>query len=246
MIKLATLLAPMISQLRECLLAYDIVQMDETRIQVLKEAGRSAQSDSYIWVQRGGPPHQPIVLFHYAPSRGRSVAAELLAGFAGYVQSDGYEVYTALAAARADIRLIGCFAHARRKFDEVLEGQGKKGNTGKALAYLRNQWPKLVGYLDDARLAIDNNACERVIRPFVIGRRNWLFADTPNGAGASATLYSIMETAKANGQEPYRYLRHVLTELPKASSPEQVARLLPFNIAPDDIPDPSLTCGVGG
>jgi transposase len=298
MIKLATFLAPMISQLRECLLAYDIVQMDETRIQVLKEPGRSAASDSYIWVQRGGPPYQPIVLFHYDPSRGQAPAKALLDGFAGFVQTDGYEVYTALAATRADIRLIGCFAHARRKFDEALKGQGKKGKTGKAqmgiafiqrlylvekqlkdtdpeertrerrrragpileelyawlerslpevppstltgkaLAYLHNQWPKLIGYLDDGRLTIDNNACERVIRPFVIGRRNWLFADTPNGAGASATLYSIIETAKANGHEPYRYLRHVLTELPKASSPEQVAQLLPFNISPEEIPDP--------
>ena len=298
MIKLATLLAPMIAQLRASLLAYDIVQMDETRIQVLKEAGRSAASNSYIWVQRGGPPHQPIVLFQYDPSRGQAPAKELLAGFAGYLQTDGYEVYTALAATRADIRLIGCFAHARRKFDEALKGQGKRGKTGKAqmglafigrlylvekslkdadpqerarerrrqarpileephawlekslpevppstltgkaLAYLHNQWSKLIGYLDDGRLRIDNNACERVIRPFVIGRRNWLFADTPNGAGASATLYSIIETAKANGHEPYRYLRYVFTELPKTSSPAQVAQLLPFNIAPTDIPDP--------
>lgn len=300
MIKLALLLAPMIAQLRAGLLAYDIVQMDETRIQVLKEAGRSASSHSYIWVQRGGPPHQPIVLFHYDPSRGRAVAEELLAGFAGYLQSDGFEVYASLAARCADIRLTGCFAHARRKFKEALAAQDKKTRgkggkaqmglafiqklyalekrlkdlapeqraggrrrqaepilaelhawlekslpevppstlTGKALAYLHKQWPKLIGYLDDGRLAIDNNACERVIRPFVIGRRNWLFADTPNGADASATLYSIIETAKVNGHEPYRYLRYLFTELPKASSPQQVAQLLPFNVAPQDIPDP--------
>jgi transposase len=110
MIKLAALLAPMIEQLRASLLAYDVVQIDETRIQVLEEAGRSAASDSYIWVQRGGPPRQPMVLFHYDPSRGQAPAKELLAGFAGYVQSDGYEVYTALAATRSDIRLIGCCA----------------------------------------------------------------------------------------------------------------------------------------
>lgn len=298
MIKLATLLAPMISRLRECLLAYDIVQMDETRIQVLREAGRSASSNSYIWVQRGGPPHQPIVLFHYDPSRGQAPAVELLDGFAGYLQSDGFEVYAAVAARRAEIRLIGCFAHARRKFDEAIKGRGKQGKTGKAqmglafiqrlyrvekplndadpeerarerrrharpileelhawlqdslpevppstltgkaLAYLHNQWPKLVGYLDDGRLSIDNNACERAIRPFVIGRRNWLFADTPNGAEASATLYSIIETAKVNGHEPYRYLRYLFTELPKASSSEHIAALLPFNVAPRDIPDP--------
>ena len=110
--------------------------------------------------------------------------------------------------------------------------------TGKALTYLRNQWPKLVGYLEDGRLAIDNNACERAIRPFVLGRRNWLFSDTPNGAHASANLYSIIETAKASGHEPYRYLRHLFTELPKASSPQAFAALLPFNISPADIPDP--------
>ena len=87
-----------------------------------------------------------------------------------------------------------------------------------------------------------NNACERAIRPFVLGRRNWLFSDTPNGAHASANLYSIIETAKAkakaNGHEPYRYLRHLFTELPKASSPQAFAALLPFNISPSDIPDP--------
>jgi len=298
MIKLGALLAAVIQQLRSRLLAYDIVQMDETRIQVLKERTRAPSSHSYIWVQRGGPPHQPIVLFSYDPSRGQAVAKELLAGFSGFLQTDGLEVYAAVAAANADIRLIGCFAHARRKFDEALKAQGKKARsgkaqmglafiqrlyavekslkdltpeeraqarvrlaspilddlqtwlekslaevppstlTGKALAYLHGQWSKLVGYLDDGRLAIDNNACERAIRPFVIGRRNWLFSDTPNGAHASANLYSIIETAKANGHEPYRYLRFLFTELPKASSPEQIATLLPFNVTPTDIRDP--------
>jgi transposase len=298
MIQLGALLDPVIEQLRERLLVYDIVQMDETRIQVLKEAGRSASSNSYIWVQRGGPPAQPIALFFYDPSRGQAVAKELLAGFSGYLQSDGFEVYAAVAETNPDISLIGCFAHARRKFDEALKAQGKKPKgakaqmglafiqrlyavekrlkditpeerahgrlelakpilddlqawlgkalpavppstlTGKALSYLHSQWPKLVGYLADGRLAIDNNACERAIRPFVIGRRNWLFADTPNGAHASANLYSIIQTAKANGHEPYRYLRHLFTELPKASSPQEVAALLPFNISPSNIPDP--------
>jgi transposase len=132
MIKLGIFLAPLIAQLRAHLLTYDIVQMDETRIQVLKEAGRAASSDSYIWVQRGGPPHQPVVLFHYNPSRGRTVAEELLEGFGGYLQTDGFEVYAGLAAARSDLHLIGCFAHARRKFDEALKGQGKEAKSGKA------------------------------------------------------------------------------------------------------------------
>ena len=72
----------------------------------------------------------------------------------------------------------------------------------------------------------------------VLGRRNWLFSDTPNGAHASANLYSMIETAKASGHEPYRYLRHLFTELPKASSPEHLAALLPFNVSPADIQHP--------
>ena len=100
--------------------------------------------------------------------------------------------------------------------------------TGKALHYLLEQWPKLIRYLQDSRLSIDNNATERAIRPFVIGRRNWLFADTPRGAGASANLYSLIETAKANGIEPYPYLRHIFKELRAARTVEQLEALLPF------------------
>jgi transposase len=90
---------------------------------------------------------------------------------------------------------------------------------GKALTYLNNQWPKLMRYLDDGRLSIDNNPVENAIRPFVIGRRNWLFSDTARGAKSSANLYSLIETAKANGLEPYAYLRHLFTELPKVQTP---------------------------
>ena len=85
----------------------------------------------------------------------------------------------------------------------------------------------LLAALDDGRLAIDNNACENAIRPFVIGRRNWLFADTVRGAKASANLYSLIETAKANRIEPYRYLRHIFSEMPKARTVEDVEALLP-------------------
>jgi hypothetical protein len=81
--------------------------------------------------------------------------------------------------------------------------------TGKALLYLHSQWHKLIRYLDDGRLSIDNNSTENAIRPFVIGRRAWLFSDTPNGAKASASLYSLIESAKASGHEAYFYLRHV-------------------------------------
>jgi len=102
---------------------------------------------------------------------------------------------------------------------------------GRALHYLHEQWPKLVRFLDDGRYPIDNNACENAIRPFVIGRKNWLFSDTVGGATASANLYSLIETAKANGIEPYRYLCALFAALPKASRLKDYEALLPWHIA---------------
>ncbi len=194
---------------------------------------------------------------------------------------------------------VGCFAHARRKFDEALRGQGKNPKkrsgakqslarqglskinklyeyerhwrdatreqryalrqektkpkleelrewfeasigrvsptslTGGALKYLKGQWPKLERVIDDGRIALDTNAVERCIRPFVIGRRNWLFADTPKGARASANLYSLVETAKANGLEPWRYLEAVFKRLPAATSEDDIDALLPWRIELD-------------
>ena len=193
---------------------------------------------------------------------------------------------------RNDIFSAGCLAHARRKFDEALKAQKKKGRgglakqgfdfiqrlyrverearernldadsrkalrdekakpiwnelrqwldravgqappkslTGKALGYLDKQWPRLIRVLDDGRIEVDNNGCENAIRPFVLGRKAWLFADTPAGADASARLYSLIETAKANGVEPYAYLRHVFAELPKANTVDEIEALLPWNV----------------
>jgi len=80
------------------------------------------------------------------------------------------------------------------------------------------------------RLSIDNNAAENAIRPFVIGRKNWLFSANVNGAKASATIYSLIETVKVIRQAPYQYLRHIFTLLPKATSPDQIEALLPWNV----------------
>ncbi len=99
---------------------------------------------------------------------------------------------------------------------------------GKTVTYLANNWSKLERYVEEGYLPIDNNPAERAIRPFVIGRKNWLFSDTPRGATASAQLYSLAETAKANGQEPYAWLRHALEQLPHASSVEDYEALLPW------------------
>lgn len=105
-----------------------------------------------------------------------------------------------------------------------------KTTLGKALIYLHNQWPRLILYLEDGCWPIDNNRVENSIRPFVIGRKNWLFANSQAGARASANLYSIIETAKANRLEPYTYLKQLFTLLPQAESLEAIDALLPWSV----------------
>jgi transposase len=114
--------------------------------------------------------------------------------------------------------------------DKTLHQVLPKGALGKALGYLDRNWDKLTVYVDDGRLSIDNNTAENAIRPFVIGRKNWLFSDTERGAKASAALYGLIETAKANGLEPYAYLQRVFERLPAAQSVEDVEALLPWNL----------------
>ena len=108
---------------------------------------------------------------------------------------------------------------------------------GKAIAYARGQWPKLIRYLDSPLLGPDNNACERAIRPFVIGRKNWMISGSPAGAEASAAWYSLIETAKLNNIEPYLYLCYVLGRLPDSDNPEDYRFLLPWSIPKESLLD---------
>lgn len=101
---------------------------------------------------------------------------------------------------------------------------------GKALHYLSAQWPKLIRYVENGTWPIDNNLCENAIRPFVVGRRNWLFADTVAGANASANLYSLVETCKANGVDPYVYLVSLFQKLPTAQTADDYEALLPWRL----------------
>ena len=294
MIQAGQLIQPLINLMHDRLLSHDIIQMDETTVQVLKESGRKAQSKSYLWLQRGGPPEHPVVLYHYDPGRSAEVAKRLLEGFKGYLQTDGYDGYNAAVLAN-QLTHVGCMAHARRKFSEAVKAQGRnkkhgkahrglkliqklyriekqvrnltpekrheerqldarpildelrtwldtalpqvppRSAIGKALNYLHNEWDKLIRYLDDGRLAIDNNAAENAIRPFVLGRKNWLFSASVKGVNASANLYSLIETAKANGLEPYAYLRYLFTKLPRAETVDDIEALLPGHLDADQI-----------
>jgi transposase len=297
MIQCGQLVQPLINLMRDRLLSYDIIAMDESRYQVLKEAGKTPQSQSYIWVQRGGPPDSPVILYDYDPSRSQSVPMRLLDGFKGYLQTDAYEGYGQVCREN-ELISVGCMAHARRKFDEALKAQSSvdpnkqkstlaaqalkqiqalyriereikllssdeikrarqarsvpllnelktwldaniivvppRSTLGKAMNYLNKQWDKLTVYTTDGRLRIDNNLCENAVRPFVMGRKSWLFANSVAGANASANLYSLVETAKANGHEPYAYIKQVLTDLPAAQTLEDIEALLPFNLQPSE------------
>ena len=101
---------------------------------------------------------------------------------------------------------------------------------GKAIRYSLNQWDKMVRYLESPYLTPDNNACENAIRPFVLGRKNWLFNQTPEGAESSCGMYSLIETAKVNGFVPLYYLMALFKKAPLASTPDDWEKLLPWNI----------------
>lgn len=300
MVRCGELVQPLINLLDDELRNIDYLQCDETTVQVLDEAGKPAQSTSYLWARRSGVPERPIVLFDYAPSRSSEVARELLEGFSGYLQTDGYAGYNAPTREGA-LKRVFCFAHARRKFVDVCKSNGvnlkklpvkldpaskravhainliktlytierrikerpsgerlavrqtesipvleklktwldsQSGKVrpssalGEAITYAVHHWEGLIRYCEDGRLHIDNNLVENDIRPFCLGRRNWLFSQSTAGAHASARLYSLIVTAKANGLQPYAYLRYLFTELPKAQTVEHIEALLPYRLDP--------------
>jgi len=291
----AGVLQPLHNLMRDILLDGSLIHMDETVVQVLKEKDKAPTSNSYMWVQTGGPPDKPVVLYDYDPSRSASVPTGLLEGYKGYLMTDGYDGYNEVG--RSDgIERLACWAHVRRRFVEAtrVQPKGKRGRAdeavsligklyrierehkdatpearylarqsgsvpvlaelhvwmlknapvvipksalGTALAYMGNLWSKLVRYTERGDLPIDNNRCENAIRPFVVGRKAWLFSDTPAGAHASAVIYSLVQTAKANGLEPYTWLRRVLRDLPAAKSVEAVEALLPWNLRIADLVD---------
>lgn len=287
MLKGADWLAPVYDRLHELLVRRDILYADETTLQVLQEPGRAAATDSYLWLYRTGRAGPPIILFDYQETRAGAHPEAFLSGFRGYLHVDGYQGYAGL----PGVTLVGCWAHARRKFDEALTaapsrraGQEPpaaalglefcnrlfalereladmapaerlaarlarsrpvlnafqawlaqqtaralpKSAFGQAVTYCRNQWEKLTAFLQDGRLELSNNLSERTIKSVVIGRKNWLFANTPQGATASALIYSLVETAKANGLVPGAYLQYLFEELPDCLM-TALDRLLPWS-----------------
>ena len=110
-----------------------------------------------------------------------------------------------------------------------------KGLLGKAIGYALGLWAQLTTFLEDGHIPLDNNLAENAIRPFVVGRKGWLFSGSPRGAQASATLYSLVESAKANGLEPRAYLTFLLERLPAAHTPAAIDALLPQHLTAEDL-----------
>ena len=118
---------------------------------------------------------------------------------------------------------------------KTLPGVTPKSALGTALTYMRDYWSMLTRYTERGDLPIDNNRCENAIRPFVVGRKGWLFCDTPAGANASALIYSLLQTAQANGLDPYAWLRRVMRDLPGATTVAEMEALLPWNLHAQDL-----------
>jgi len=292
-------LKPLYQRMHQHLTEKEVLHADETVLEVLCEPGRPATTDSYMWMYRTSGDSVPIVLYDYQTGRAGEFPKEFLKGFTGYLHVDGYAGYNKV----KDVTLVGCFAHARRMYDDALKAiptgsnllgeackQGlsycnqlfeiekalgelsfeerykrrlelskplledylswvqkqqetalPKGYLGKALNYTLNQKDKLTAFLQDGRLELSNNRAERAIKPFVIGRKNWLFSNTPKGATASAIIYSIIETAKENGLVPFNYLTYLLEKLPNTNlqDKEQLDLLLPYSpVLPDKCRSP--------
>jgi transposase len=118
----------------------------------------------------------------------------------------------------------------KKYLDEKSQSVLPSSKVGKAIEYTLKRWPYLLTYLEDGRYEIDNNRCERAIKPFVCGRKNWLFCNSVEGAHASANLFSLIESAKLCGLDPVKYLTHVFKELPNCKTVADYEALLPFAI----------------
>jgi transposase len=284
LLKVSELCEPLIKLLRQHIVLYDYVQADETTVQVLNEIGRDNKTKSYIWCYRGSGENTSIV-YDYQETRGGYHAQKFLSGFKGYLQSDAYSGYN-FANKNDEIIRVGCMAHARRKFTDIvkiaktnglaheaikfikalykIEKEAREANLspenrfrlreekstpiltsfktwldshltktpvqskiGEAIRYTLSNWELLNNYLKDGRIEIDNNLLENAIRPFAVGRKNWLFMGSPSGARAGAVFYSLIETCKANNVEPYKYLCAMLHRVRECVAEDDYRKLLP-------------------
>lgn len=279
---------PMRDAMIRGLLESNYIQADETPLQVMNEPNRKNTSTSYMWVYQTGRPDKKIILFDYRETRQAQWPKEMLKEFKGYLQTDGYKGYDWVNSSDNIIHL-GCMAHARRPFAELVKLAKTTGKSHQAIAYFQKlyaieklardekytpeqrfilrsekampilfefknwlesslktavrqsklsdalmymefRWKELTNYLLDGILEIDNNNAENKIRPFALGRKNWLFSASPRGAHASALFYSLIATATANSHNPFEYLLYLFNNIRSCKTQEDYFALLPFNV----------------
>jgi hypothetical protein len=261
-----------------------LLQVDETTVKVLKP-----ETKGYMWVYHSYGANNKFVLFDYNDSRCSAVVNTTLENYTGILQSDGYSGYNSIGSKRDVIR-IGCWAHCRRKFVEVVKLSEVKGKAyevvelikklykveaearehnlsysdrkilrqaeskeilesihalllkitsssqsalGKAVTYALNQWEYLIRYIDYGEAEIDNNWAENQIRPFALGRKNWLFLGNKDSARIASFFYSIIQTCRLNNIDPRKYLIYVLNNAGKIRREEvDLNTMLPQFIDP--------------
>ena len=285
-----------------------VIHADETPVLVRKD-GREAGSKSYMWVYRTGEKEKKaVILYEYQKTRKADHPERFLKDYKGICVTDGYQVYHKLGEEKEGLTIAGCWAHARRRYDEAVKALpsksrkssiawqaleqiqmiyhvdntlkelkpeerkkrrqssvkplveayfawvkekkadgriSEKSKAGRGLSYSINQEKYLKVFLEDGNVPMDNNAAERAIKNFCIGRKNWLIIDTIRGAQSSAIIYSIAETAKANNLKPYEYFEYLLTEIPKHVDDKNsnfLEELLPWSeTLPENIRKPKKT-----
>jgi transposase len=271
--------------MRKTVLKSFVIQADETPLKVMDDTTVDRKCLlGYLWPYVGDGK---LAVFEYRDSRNREGPKDFLAGYTGYLQTDGYAGYNA-GIEKNKLHHLMCWAHVRRKFFDakdldpefvgqaitrignlyeiekrarehkpdamtpeqrhelrqaecpiilsdikrLLENQGKvfipQNDIAKAIAYTLNHWAELTCYLEDGRLDIDNNRCENVIRPVAIGKKNWLFAGSPDGARRMAIIYSLAATCKLNGINFYEYLFDILPRIQNYPA-AKISDLSPIN-----------------
>lgn len=277
-----TLIKPLYDVLEQQVLKSGYIQADESPIRVLDKDKEGSSHQGYMWVFHN--PGLKTVLFKYSKGRGDQLVKQLLQGYEGIVQCDGYAAYDKLPIINPKIKLAGCLAHVRRKFYEAqandkqrseyalakiqkiyaLEKIAKeldhdqrkqyrndqvrpilndmksfaekaslevtpKSQIGKAVGYLLSQMHKMESILDHGNVEMDNNLIENKIRPLALGRKNYMFAGSHDGAERLAMMYSFMATCKANGINPYEWLKETLDQIAEMKLSD-LDKMLPGNM----------------
>lgn len=290
LIDLTAPLRPIYNLCKDYVIDYDVGSCDATTLQVLKEPGRKAETKSYVYCIRGGPPDKSVVLYDYNDKEHKQFVHDWFIEFKGYLHVDGDNFFDLVGSINASI--VNCNSHARRKFEPIAQANKGKGVAkeamrffkalykvereakdskftpedrhllrqkkskpimdafnawvdkvyptvlpqsplGKALKYCINRRQGLMRFLEDGRLEIDNNLTEQEIKPFVIARKNFLFAASVEGAEALCLHFGLIRTAKLHGLDPYHYYVMLLKNIPHCTSLEDYEKLLPWNIGLD-------------